>query len=133
MNEAFGQPNISSLTISHMSTRAAKSSGKCSIFHFCNYCLGRHLEKVFEQMLGKPNCSIDAGARFIHSSFDTNKREMDFIPLLSLFSISMKAIKLLINSQIYKMLLWLSRKRQAGEGRSRSLGLADANYYIQDG
>ena len=24
-------------------------------------------------------------------------------------------------------------QRQAGEGRSRSLGLADANYYIQDG
>ena len=116
-----------------MSTRAAKSSGKCSSFHFCNDCVGRHLGKAFEQVLSKPNCSIDAGARFTHSSFDTSKHEMTFIPLLSLFSISMKVIKLLLNSQIQRTLLWLSRKRQAGEGRSRSLGLADANYYIQDG
>ena len=60
----------------------------------------KHLGKAFEQVLGKPNCSIDAGARFTHSSFDTSKHEMTFIPLLSLFSISMKVIKLLLNSQI---------------------------------
>ena len=114
-----------------MSTRAAKSSGKCSFSHFCHYCLGRHLGNAFEQvLLGKPNCSIDAGARFTRSSFDTSKHEMEFIPLLPLFSISMQAIKLLLNSEIWRTLLWLSRKRQAGEGRSRSLGLAHANYYI---
>ena len=38
-----------------------------------------------------------------------------------------------IDSQTQQADLWLPRGKEVGEGRNGSLGLADANYYIQDG